>query len=220
MNGSARPAYKHYLLYLPPFDLTDRLETRQQTLVLLQQRLLRKLLYCFNSGCSEADGIFLDTVKEKLDNYQHDYNACNYFFLPAVMTTSRRISGNFLRLLDILSHRQAANYFRRMGILDPPTQAYKQRRSTYFYYNCPAIGLACAQATAMRIDIAPHKRPRKSPPTTSPTTITSTSPTSMIRFLHGFFFKKRDIEANRFLKMGKRALADILGRTKIQLVPS
>jgi hypothetical protein len=28
MNGSARPAYKHYLLYLPPFDLTDRLETR------------------------------------------------------------------------------------------------------------------------------------------------------------------------------------------------
>jgi len=27
--------YKHYLLYLPPFDLTDRLETRQQTLVLL-----------------------------------------------------------------------------------------------------------------------------------------------------------------------------------------
>jgi hypothetical protein len=30
-----RPAYKHYPLYLPPFDLTDRLETRQQTPVLL-----------------------------------------------------------------------------------------------------------------------------------------------------------------------------------------
>jgi hypothetical protein len=35
MKGSARPAYKHDLVYLPPFDLTDRLETRQQTLVLL-----------------------------------------------------------------------------------------------------------------------------------------------------------------------------------------
>jgi len=38
MNGSAPPAsaaYKHYLLYLPLFDLTDRLENRQQTLVLL-----------------------------------------------------------------------------------------------------------------------------------------------------------------------------------------
>ena len=35
MNRSARPAYKHKLLYLPPFDLTDRLETREQTCVLL-----------------------------------------------------------------------------------------------------------------------------------------------------------------------------------------
>jgi hypothetical protein len=32
MNGSARPAYKHCLLYLSPFDLTNHLETRQQTL--------------------------------------------------------------------------------------------------------------------------------------------------------------------------------------------
>ena len=39
MNGSARPAYKHYLVCLPPFDLTDRLETRQQTPVLLLSNL-------------------------------------------------------------------------------------------------------------------------------------------------------------------------------------
>jgi len=48
-----------------------------------------------------------------------------------------------------------------MGIPDPSSKAYKQRRGTYFYYNRAAIGLACAQATAMRIDIAPHKRPRR-----------------------------------------------------------
>jgi hypothetical protein len=41
------------------------------------------------------------------------------------------------------------------------SKACKQRRGTYFYYNRAAIGLACAQATAMRIDIAPHKRPRR-----------------------------------------------------------
>jgi hypothetical protein len=35
MNGSARPSHKHDLLYLRPFGLTDRLETRQQTVVLL-----------------------------------------------------------------------------------------------------------------------------------------------------------------------------------------
>jgi hypothetical protein len=92
-----------------------------------------------------------------LDNYQHDYSERNFLFLPAVMTTSGRISGDFLRLLYILAHRQAANFFTRMGIPDPSSKAYKQRRGTYFYYNRAAIGLACAQATAMRIDIAPHK---------------------------------------------------------------
>ena len=77
------------------------------------------------------------------------------------MTTSGRISGDFLRLLYILAHRQAANFFTRMGIPDPSSKAYKQRRGMYFYYNRAAIGLACAQATAMRIDIAPHKRPHR-----------------------------------------------------------
>jgi hypothetical protein len=80
------------------------------------------------------------------------------------MTTSGSFSGDFLRLLYILSHRQAANYFTRMSILDPSPQAYKQRRGTYFFHNHAVIGIACAQATAMRIDIALHKRPRKKPP--------------------------------------------------------
>jgi hypothetical protein len=102
--------------------------------------------------------------KEKLHHYQHDYNARNFFFLPAVTTTCGRISGDFLRLLYIRSHRQASNYFTRMGILDPSPQAYKKRRGSYVYYNRATIGLACAQATAMRIDIAPHKRRRKKPP--------------------------------------------------------
>ena len=91
------------------------------------------------------------------------------------MTTSGRISGDFLRLMYILAHRQAANFFTRMGIPDPSSKAYKQRRGMYFYYNRAAIGLACAQATVMRIDIAPHKRPRRKQTRTSPTPTTSTS---------------------------------------------
>jgi hypothetical protein len=66
-----------------------------------------------------VNGALDATVKEKFDNYQHDYNGRHFFFLPEVMTTSGRISGDFLRLLYTLSHRQAANYFTRMGILDP-----------------------------------------------------------------------------------------------------
>ena len=44
--------------------------------------------------------------------------------------------------------------FASLGILDPSPEASKHRRGTYFYYNRSAIGLACAQAIAMRIDIA------------------------------------------------------------------
>jgi hypothetical protein len=99
----------------------------------------------------------------KLDNYQHDYNERNFFFLPAVITISGRISGDFLRLLYIRPNCQTDNYFSRMGLFDPSTKAFKQRRGTYFYYNRAAIGLACAQAITMRIAIAPHKRPLKKP---------------------------------------------------------
>ena len=118
-----------------------------------------------NGEASYADpnGAIAAAVKASLTtNYQHDHSERNFLFLPAIMTTSGRISGDFLRLLYILAHRQAANFFTRMGIPDPSsTEAYKQRRGMYFYYNHAAIGLACAQATAMRIDIAPHKRPRR-----------------------------------------------------------
>ena len=95
-----------------------------------------------NGEASHADvkGALDAAVKAKLDNYQHDYNERNFFFLPAVMTTSGRISGDFLRLLYILSDRQADNYFSRMGLLDPSTKAFKQRRGSYFYYNRAAIG--------------------------------------------------------------------------------
>jgi hypothetical protein len=74
----------------------------------------------------DVNGALEAAVKEKLDHCQHDYNERNFFFLPAVTTTSGRISGDFLRLLYILSHRQAANYFTRMGIIDPSPQAFIQ----------------------------------------------------------------------------------------------
>ena len=59
---------------------------------------------------------------------------------------------------------RATNYFARMVILDPSPPAFKQCRGSYFYYNRAVIGLASAQATSMRIDIDPHKRPRRKPP--------------------------------------------------------
>jgi hypothetical protein len=86
------------------------------------------------------------------------------FGVKKLTVTSGRISGDFLRLLYILSDRQTDTYFARMGLLNPSTKDFKQRRGTYFYYNRAAIGLACAQATVMRIKIAPHERPSRKTP--------------------------------------------------------
>ena len=54
-----------------------------------------------NREASYADpnGAIAAALKAKLDKYQHDYSERNFLFLPAVMTTSVRISGDFLRLL-------------------------------------------------------------------------------------------------------------------------
>ena len=91
---------------------------------LLVLNLVSSTLSCMASH-ADANGALDAAVKAKLDNYQHDYNERNFFFLPAVMTTSGRISCDFLRLLYILSNRQAHNYFTRMGLLDPSPKAFK-----------------------------------------------------------------------------------------------
>jgi hypothetical protein len=81
----------------------------------------------------DVNGALEAAIKEKLNHYHHDYNERNFLFLPAVMTTSGRISGDLLRLIYILSHRQADKYFTRIGMIDPSPQAFKQRRGAYFY---------------------------------------------------------------------------------------
>jgi hypothetical protein len=47
----------------------------------------------------DVNGALEAAIKEKLNHYHHDYNERNFLFLPAVMTTSGRISGDFLRLI-------------------------------------------------------------------------------------------------------------------------
>ena len=132
------------------------------------------------NGAPDVNGALDAAVKEKLVNYQHDYNERNFFFLPAVMTISGRLSGDFLRLLYLLSHRQATNYFTRMGIIDPSPQAFKQRRGTYFYYNRAAIVLSCRPGhrheDRHRPKQAPSQKARSPRPRPPPLSHPSTRP--------------------------------------------
>ena len=48
---------------------------------------------------ADPNGAIDAAVKAKLDNYQHDYSERNFHFHPAVMMTTGRISGDFLRCI-------------------------------------------------------------------------------------------------------------------------
>jgi len=74
-------------------------------------------------------------------------------FLPACMSTLGRIHSEFLRLLYFLADRQASDYFTALGY-EPHKEEYCHRRGVYFHQHRCTIGLACAQAVAIRG--APH----------------------------------------------------------------
>jgi hypothetical protein len=75
----------------------------------------------------------------------HIYTTSKILFF----TTSGRIHGEFLRLIFFLSNKQADDYFAALGY-----QAHKEefchRRGVFFRRNRCTIGMACAQAAAMR----------------------------------------------------------------------
>ena len=71
------------------------------------------------------------------------------------MSTSGRIHGEFLRLLHILSHRQTVKFFDTFGE-KPPDKAFTFRRAAYFFHSRATLGLARAQAIAIRTHVPPH----------------------------------------------------------------
>jgi hypothetical protein len=78
-----------------------------------------------------------------------------------------RIHGEFLRLLFFHSNKQADDYLAALGY-----QAHKQefchRRGVFFHRNRCTIGMACAQAVALRVAPTSARRhvaaPRNLPP--------------------------------------------------------
>ena len=63
MNGSARP-YKHYLLYLPRFDLTDRLETCPLDKPAFFKSVKLCQLHQFFLSCSVETRLVVEAIKD------------------------------------------------------------------------------------------------------------------------------------------------------------
>ena len=57
----------------------------------------------------QCNGALEASIKEKLNHYHHDYNERNFLFLPAVMTTSWRISCDLLHSVHTHLHTVASS---------------------------------------------------------------------------------------------------------------
>jgi hypothetical protein len=60
----------------------------------------------------DFDAPLLLAAQRKINNYRQQYaDNQNISFLPAIMTTSSRMHGEFLRLLFLQAHRETAAHF-------------------------------------------------------------------------------------------------------------
>jgi hypothetical protein len=96
------------------------------------------------------DRILESAASDKIRTYRDPYQRNRQVaFLPACMSTSGRIHGEFLRLLFFLSNKQADDYFAALGY-EAHKEEFCHRRCVFFHRNRCTIGMACAQAVALR----------------------------------------------------------------------
>jgi hypothetical protein len=70
--------------------------------------------------------------------------------LPYACRHLGRLHGEFVRLLYILAHRLAVRFFATLDY-EPCDEELCQRRGAFFFQHCARIGLAGAQAAALRM---------------------------------------------------------------------
>ena len=100
---------------------------------------------------AKLDKLLEAAARTKVRRYREAYatlQGVTYAFLPCVMSTFRRIHGEFLRFLYILAHRRTLCWSERLGPHDPSEEAFKFRRGQYFWHTRDTIG----HATALAVD--------------------------------------------------------------------
>ena len=93
-----------------------------------------------------------------MSNYRLDYLQDGKAFLPLIVSTSGRLHGEFVRLLYFLAHKRAMDFFAAIGQAHPSHNELCQQRGAFFYQHRSRVGVACAQASALRIGAAAPPR--------------------------------------------------------------
>jgi hypothetical protein len=95
------------------------------------------------------DHILESAAADKFRNYRDTCRRNRHVAFLACMSTSGRNHGQLLRFTFFLSNKQADDYFAALGY-QTHKQEFCHRRSVFSQQNRGTIGLACAQAVALR----------------------------------------------------------------------
>jgi hypothetical protein len=76
-------------------------------------------------------------------------------FLPAIMITSNRMHGEFLRLLFLQAHRETEAHFTAAGMPSQRNQSesFRFKRAAFYQGLKSKVGLAADKAAALRINL-------------------------------------------------------------------
>jgi hypothetical protein len=106
----------------------------------------------------DLDGPMRVAGQRKTNAYRQTYADNQHIsFLPAIMSTSNRMHGEFLRLLFLQAHRETETHFTAAGLPSQRNQSESFRFKRAAFYQAPRpedkVGLAAANAAVLRINL-------------------------------------------------------------------
>ena len=111
------------------------------------------------NGClshpQDLDAPLRIAAQRKIAAYQQQYADNNISFLPAIVSTSTRMHGEFLRLLFLQAHRETEAHFIATGMSSQNIhpEALRFKRAAFYNGLKSTVGLAAAKAAALRVNL-------------------------------------------------------------------
>ena len=129
----------------------------------------------------DLDGPMRVAAQRKTNAYKQTYaDNQNISFLPAIMTTSSRMHGEFLRILFLQAHRENTAHFIDTGLSSQQNRsdnAFRFKHEAFYKGLKSKVGLVAAKASALRINLNIQGCSIVAPPLHAP----SRPPRSLVR---------------------------------------
>jgi hypothetical protein len=111
---------------------------------------------CLLSHPQDLDAPLRLAAQRKINSYRQQYaDNQNISLLPAIVSTSTRTHGEFLRLLFLQAHREPETHFTATGMSSQRNQSdsFRFNRAAFYQPLKSKVGLTAAKAAALMINL-------------------------------------------------------------------